>query len=232
MEYKKIVEGIFLRRENRFSAYVLLEGKEEHVHVKNTGRCKELLLPGATVFLEGAENPNRKTKYSLVAVYKGDLLINMDSQAPNEAVAEALAEGRILEIGAVDFLRREVTFGNSRFDLYYEAGAMKGFIEVKGVTLETEGVARFPDAPTIRGRKHLLELVEAVAQGYEATVLFLVQMQGVTHFQPHWERDPAFGEALLLAQAAGVRILAYDVKVEIREMHLNAPVVVFLERQR
>lgn len=231
MEYKKIVEGVFLQRENRFSAYVLLEGKETHVHVKNTGRCKELLLPGARVLLEEADNPNRKTKYSLVAVYKGDLFINMDSQAPNAAGAEALTEGRILEIGAVDFLRREVKFGNSRFDLYYEKGEEKGFIEMKGVTLEEDGMARFPDAPTERGRKHLLELIEAKKAGYQATVLFLIQMKGVHYFTPHWIRDAAFGEALLLAAAAGVQILAYDAVVTREGMLLDGQVPVFLERQ-
>ncbi len=170
MQYGNMIEARFLRRVNRFTAFVELNGQEEMVHVKNTGRCKELLLEGARVFLEEADKEGRKTKYSLIAVYKGDVLVNMDSQAPNQMAAEALAERKIMEIGAVDFLKREVKYENSRFDLFYQKGEKKGFIEVKGVTLEENGIAKFPDAPTERGAKHLRELIKAKEEGYEPRV--------------------------------------------------------------
>ncbi|WP_313525298.1 DNA/RNA nuclease SfsA [Anaerotignum sp.] len=232
MEYKDMKEAIFLRRTNRFSAFVCLDGEEIQVHVKNTGRCKELLQEGAKVFLEPAINPDRKTKYSLISVYKGDMLVNMDSQAPNQIVAEALAEGRILEIGEVSFLKREVTFGNSRFDLYFEAGERRGFIEVKGATLEEDGICRFPDAPTTRGTKHVQELIHAVEAGYEAYVLFVIQMEGIRAFCPHWERDESFSRALVKAQEAGVKILAYDCKVNVESLYLSEKVFSTLERIR
>ena len=163
-----------------------------------------------------------------MAVYKGDMLVNMDSQAPNAVAAEALAEGKIQEIGEVTFVKREVKFGGSRFDVYYEAGERKGFLEVKGVTLEEDGVAMFPDAPTERGAKHLLELAEAVEKGYESAVLFLVQMKGISVFRPHEARDPKFAEALRKAAQAGVKVLAYDCKVWETGFCLDAPVPVEL----
>ena len=215
MKYGKMVEARFLRRVNRFTAFVELNGQEEMVHVKNTGRCKELLLEGARVFLEEADKAGRKTKYSLIAVYKGDVLVNMDSQAPNQMAAEALAEGKIAEIGEVNFLKREVKYENSRFDLYYQKGTKKGFIEVKGVTLEEDGVAKFPDAPTERGAKHLRELIKAKEEGYEAAVLFVIQMKGVKEFRPNEERDKNFALALREAAAAGVQVLAYDCGVQV-----------------
>ena len=228
MEYGKMVEARFLRRVNRFTAFVELNGQEEMVHVKNTGRCKELLLEGAKVFLEEADKEGRKTKYSLIAVYKGDVLVNMDSQAPNQMAAEALAEGKIKEIGEVDFLKREVKYENSRFDLYYQKDGKKGFIEVKGVTLEENGVAKFPDAPTERGAKHLRELVKAKEEGYEAAVLFVIQMKGIKEFCPNEERDPAFTAALREASAAGVKILAYDCHVEVGKVWMENQIPVIL----
>ena len=221
MEYGKMVEAKFLRRINRFTAFVELNGQEEMVHVKNTGRCKELLLEGARVFLEEADKEGRKTKYSLIAVYKGDVLVNMDSQAPNQMAAEALAEGEIEEIGEVDFLKREVKYENSRFDIYYKKGEKKGFIEVKGVTLEEDGIAKFPDAPTERGAKHLRELIKAKEEGYEATVLFVIQMKGVREFCPNEERDQNFTAALREAAAAGVKILAYDCGVQVGKVWIE-----------
>ena len=228
MEYGKMVEARFLRRVNRFTAFVELNGREEIVHVKNTGRCKELLLEGARVFLEEADKEGRKTKYSLIAVYKGDTLVNMDSQAPNQMAAEALAEGKIIEIGEVDFLKREVKYENSRFDLFYQKGDKKGFIEVKGVTLEEDGVAKFPDAPTERGAKHLRELIKAKEEGYEAAVLFVIQMKGVQEFRPNEERDKTFTETLREASEAGVKILAYDCRVQVGKIYIDQKVLVNL----
>lgn len=228
MEYGNMVEARFLRRVNRFTAFAELNGREEIVHVKNTGRCKELLLEGARVFLEEADKEGRKTKYSLIAVYKGDTLVNMDSQAPNQMAAEALAEGKIIEIGEVDFLKREVKYENSRFDLFYQKGDKKGFIEVKGVTLEEDGVAKFPDAPTERGAKHLRELIKAKEEGYEAAVLFVIQMKGVQEFRPNEERDKNFTEALREAEKAGVEILAYDCRVQVGKIYIDQKVSVNL----
>lgn len=228
MQYGTMREARFLRRINRFTAFVELDGQEEMVHVKNTGRCKELLIKGAKVFLEEADKEGRKTKYSLIAVYKGNVLVNMDSQAPNQMAAEALAEGKIAEIGSVDFLKREVKYGNSRFDLYYQQGEKKGFIEVKGITLEEDGIAMFPDAPTERGTKHLRELIRAKEEGYESAVLFVIQMKGITEFRPNEERDRKFTEALRDAAAAGVKILAYDCGVEIGRVWMEERVPVHL----
>ena len=228
MEYGNMVEARFLRRINRFTAFVELNGREEMVHVKNTGRCKELLIEGARVFLEEADKEERKTKYSLIAVYKGDMLVNMDSQAPNQMAAEALAEGKIEEIGEVDFLKREVNYENSRFDLFYQKGEKKGFIEVKGVTLEENGIAKFPDAPTERGAKHLRELIKAKEEGYEAAALFVIQMKGVQEFRPNEERDKNFTAALKEAAKAGVKILAYDCRVQVGKVYIDQKVPVNL----
>ena len=228
MEYGNMVEARFLRRINRFTAFVELNGQEEMVHVKNTGRCKELLLEGARVFLEEADKEGRKTKYSLIAVYKGDMLVNMDSQAPNQMAAEALAEGKIEEIGEVDFLKREVNYENSRFDLLYQKENKKGFIEVKGVTLEEDGIAKFPDAPTERGAKHIRELIKAKEEGYEAAVLFVIQMKGAQEFRPNEERDKNFTAALKEAAKAGVKILAYDCRVQVGKVYIDQKVPVNL----
>ena len=229
MKYKKIVEGKFIHRPNRFIAHVLIHGKEEVVHVKNTGRCRELLIPGARVILEDcSQNISRKTKYSLIAVYKGELLVNMDSQVPNAVVYEALKDNKIEFFRDLTFIKREKTYGNSRFDIYYEKGLKKGFVEVKGVTLEVEGQAMFPDAPTIRGAKHVLEMVDAVNQGYEGSIIFLIQMKGISSFRPNWEMDENFSNAIKYANDNGVNVLAYDSFVLEDEIRIGSPIPVFL----
>lgn len=211
MIYKKTVEGIFIERPNRFIALVLIQGVQETVHVKNTGRCRELLIPGAKVILEDCSlNPNRKTKYSIIAIYKDSILINMDSQVPNAVVFEALNGNKIIGFEDLKCLKREVTYGNSRFDIYYESQNKKGFIEVKGVTLEANGIAMFPDAPTERGTKHVLEMIEAVKQGYSGAILFLIQMENPFEFKLNWKIDKKFSEAVHLASENDVEILAYD----------------------
>ena len=210
MQYAVVKQAVFLSRPNRFIAKVLLDGREETVHVKNTGRCREILKPGVPVLLEAASNPSRKTQYSLIAVYKGERLINIDSQVPNTAVYEAIQGNRLPPFTNCSVLKREVTFGSSRFDLYYDRDGVKGFIEVKGVTLEESDVAMFPDAPTERGAKHVYELVKAVEAGYEGNILFLIQMKGTRRFVPNVAMDPAFAAALQTACKSGVRILAWD----------------------
>ncbi len=211
MKYEKIVKGIFLLRPNRFIAKVLVDGKEETVHVKNTGRCRELLTENAEVFLSLSSNPARKTKYDLVAVKKGSKLINMDSQIPNDVAEEWLKKGNLFSADAV--IRREVTRGKSRFDFYIEDGERKIFLEVKGVTLENDGIAMFPDAPTERGVKHINELVSLKNQGYEAFVLFVIQMEEVTGFKPNDITHKAFGDALREAEKAGVTIVVVNCRV-------------------
>lgn len=218
---------------NRFVARVEVGSKEVRVHVKNTGRCKELLVPGAAVYLEDFTERmgNRKLPYSLVAVEKGELLINMDSQAPNQAVKEALKNGTFCppDFSRLTTVRPEKTYGSSRLDFYMEdETGRKGFIEVKGVTLEEDRIVRFPDAPTQRGVKHIEELVKAVREGYWAYVLFVIQMKGVSFFEPNDRTHPAFGEALRLAEKKGVRILAMDCEVTERGMKLGEPVPVKL----
>lgn len=208
MKYKKVVCGEFVSRPNRFISYVNIDGKLHICHVKNTGRCKELLVPGATVFLEENDNPERKTKYDLIAVYKGKTLINMDSQAPNKVFYEWAKE-----YFEPDFIKPEFTYRNSRFDCYMEKGNERIFVEVKGVTLENDGVASFPDAPTQRGIKHLLELSDAVKNGYTCYVFFIVQMQGVLHFEPNYDRHKEFAEALKFARDSGVKVMCLDCNV-------------------
>ena len=208
MRYNNIVEGKFLSRPNRFIANVEINGNTETVHVKNTGRCRELLVPNATVFLEKSDNPLRKTQYDLVAVYKDNLLINMDSQIPNHVAEEWLKLGDIFSKDAK--IRREVKYKNSRFDFYIEDGKRKIFLEVKGCTLEQDGIAMFPDAPTERGVKHIEELIGCLEEGFEAYILFVIQMKGVKVFKPNDNTHKAFGDALRKAYESGVRILAYD----------------------
>ena len=208
MKYGKIVEGKFIDRPNRFIAHVEIAGKAETVHVKNTGRCRELLLPGAAVRLEQSDNPARKTLYDLVAVYKDRIgWINIDSQAPNKVVKEWL------EAQDYDVVRPEYTYGNSRIDFYLEKGEHKILMEVKGCTLEINGIGYFPDAPTERGVKHLRELAAARQEGYECVVAFVIQMEGVTEVRPYVEMQPEFGTALAEAEAAGVKVLFLPCKV-------------------
>lgn len=213
MKYSKIIKGSFLSRPNRFIAKVLIDGNEETVHVKNTGRCRELLIPGVTVYLYVSDNPGRKTKYDLIAVEKirdgkTPLLVNMDSQVPNTVAHEWLRESGIFSENAL--IRREVTYGKSRFDFYIEDGERKAFLEVKGVTLENDGVASFPDAPTERGVKHINELIECVKNGYEGYILFVIQMKEILFMTPNDVTHKAFGDALRNAEKSGVKILAVD----------------------
>ncbi|MBE6837092.1 MAG: DNA/RNA nuclease SfsA [Ruminococcus sp.] len=226
MKYENIVKGRFLSRPNRFIAKVMIDGKEETVHVKNTGRCRELLTENATVFLEKSKNPNRKTAYDLISVIKNDRLINMDSFAPNVAVGEFIREGKLFS--DLEFLKSEYTFGNSRFDFYGKHGGKEFFAEVKGVTLEEKGVVRFPDAPTERGIKHLSELENAVKSGFEAYVIFVVQMKDVSHFEPNYKTHKEFGEALEKAQKNGVKVLCFDCDVTPESMALREEVRVCL----
>lgn len=226
MRYHGVIPGRFLSRPNRFIAQVETAAGVETVHVKNTGRCRELLVPGARVYLEPSSNPARKTPYDLIAVEKGEKLINMDAQAPNRVFGEWARAGRF--IPGLTLLRPETTFGGSRFDFYWEAPGRRGFVEVKGVTLEEDGVVRFPDAPTLRGVKHLEELVRARRAGYEAAVCFVIQMEDVIRFQPNDRTHPAFGQALRAAAAAGVEVLALDCRVAPDRLELNRPVPVEL----
>lgn len=224
MTYNHILPGRFLDRPNRFIAHVEIDGVTETVHVKNTGRCRELLIPGATVYLQESQNPARKTRYDLIAVEKGSLLINMDAQAPNHAAAEYLP----LLFPDLTLLRPEVKYGNSRFDFYLETPGERRFVEVKGVTLETGGVAKFPDAPTLRGVKHLQELTRCLEDGYAATVLFIIQMKGVTRFCPNDDTHPAFGTALREAVRRGVDVRAVDCLVTPESLVADQPVTVDL----
>ena len=226
MHYSNIQRAIFLRRPNRFIAHIEVDGREEVCHVKNTGRCRELLTDRATIYVEHHDNPNRKTKYSLIAVEKGDLLINMDSQAPNKVVGEWLLEKE--PFGKVKLLKPECTYGSSRFDFYLETEAEKIFIEVKGVTLEEAGIVSFPDAPTERGIKHLEELRACVEAGYKAAVIFVVQMEGMQHFEPNDKTHPQFGEALRQARKAGVEVLAYECKVTPSSLEITKSIPVVL----
>ena len=227
IRYDNMVKGSFFSRPNRFLAHVVIDGKEEICHVKNTGRCKELLLPGAEVWCQHHDDPSRKTAWSLITVRKGERLVNIDSQIPNKLAAEYVKNGGL---GFVpDVVKTEKTYGNSRFDVYYEAGERRGFVEVKGVTLEEDGIARFPDAPTDRGRKHLLELQTAAANGYEAGVLFVIQMPDMVRFEPNWLRDPAFAEALCQVSQNGVRVRAVECAVTPDTLTITKEVSILLK---
>ena len=226
MKYQEnIVIGKFLARPNRFIAHIEIDGKTEICHVKNTGRCKELLPEGAKVYCADCLSPNRKTRYDLIAVEKGTRLINMDSQAPNTAVKEFLLAGGL---GNIHNLKPETTFGDSRFDFSFIKDGKLCFLEVKGVTLENDGVCAFPDAPTQRGAKHLKELTRLRSEGYGAYVLFVIQMADVKYLHPNDSTDPAFSQALREAAAAGVEVLAYDCSVTPGSMTLKDPVPVQL----
>lgn len=230
MKYDNIKKGRFLERPNRFIAYAEIDGKREKVHVKNTGRCKELLIPDAEIYLEKSANAARSTAYDLVMVKKGDRLVNMDSNAPNKAVEEWLSEKKLFP--DLTYLRPETVYQNSRFDFYAECGSgeetRRVFIEVKGVTLEEEQVVRFPDAPSERAVKHVEELIRAKEEGYEAYIIFVIQMKGVSYFEPNDRMHPAFGETLRRAKKAGVCIRAYDCLVTESSMKILEEVPVVL----
>ena len=229
MLYSNIHEGIFIDRPNRFIANVLIDGRPTVCHVKNTGRCKELLVPGGRVLLEKSANPQRKTAFDLVKVYKGERLINMDSNAPNTVFGEFLRSGGL---GFVpEFVKPEYKHGDSRFDFYFEYGGKKAFAEVKGVTLEDNNIARFPDAPTERGIKHLRGLIECVKQGYEAYAVFVIQMRHIAAFEPAWDKHSEFGLALNDAAMAGVKILAYECQVTRDGLYIAEPVQVNLNEK-
>lgn len=221
MKYSFVVEGRFVARPNRFIAHVELDGKIETVHVKNTGRCRELLVPECRVILAKADNPHRKTQYDLVAVYKAGLgLVNMDSQAPNRVVAEWLSTQ------GYDYVKPEYAYGNSRVDFYMEkanaAGVVEQYLmEVKGCTLELDGIGYFPDAPTERGVKHLRELAKAAVEGYHATLAYVIQMEGVQEVRPNVSTHPEYGEAVAMAREAGVRILFLGTEVQPDELKIS-----------
>ena len=223
MEYKNIHRGIFKSRPNRFIAYVEIYGQEEVCHVKNTGRCRELLIPGSIVYLEESDNPNRKTRYDLVAVEKNGKMFNIDSQAPNKVAQEWLEsqDCDILFNAEEVQIKPECKYKNSRFDFFIETEDRKIFMEVKGVTLEEEGRVRFPDAPSERAVKHLEELMEAKSEGYEAYVLFVIQMEGPSYFTPNEDTHPKFCEILRTAEEMGVKVLAYDCLVTESSMTLK-----------
>ena len=225
MNYSNMTPGRFLRRPNRFIAHVEIAGEEQVVHVKNTGRCRELLQPGAEVWCEKSSNPNRKTQYDLITVRKGDRLINMDSQAPNIAAGEWLRSGGL---GKIENLKAESFHGDSRFDFSFTKDGKQCFLEVKGVTLENDGVCAFPDAPTERGVKHLRGLTKLAKEGYGAFVLFVIQMPDVKYLHPNDVTDPAFGAALREAAENGVTVLAMDCAVTEDRMELRLPVLVKL----
>ena len=226
MRYEHMEPARFVSRPNRFVAYVEQNGRQEICHVKNTGRCKELLLPGAELYVQRSDNPARKTVLDLISVKKGEQWVNMDSQAPNKVVAEWLKAGGL---GATDIdVKPECKYENSRFDFYLEYAGRKAFMEVKGVTLEEDGVARFPDAPTERGVKHMEELMRCVEDGYDAYVCFVIQMKGVTRLEPNDRTHPAFGETLRRAAEAGVKVLAYDCLVKPDELKIDREIKVCL----
>ena len=225
MQYPNMIPGTFLSRPNRFIAKVLIDGVEETVHVKNTGRCRELLPAGAQVWCQQSDNPNRKTKFDLITVKKGDRLINMDSQAPNTAAGEWLRSGGL---GEIENLKAETFHGDSRYDFSFTKDGRQCFLEVKGVTLEDDGICAFPDAPTERGAKHLRGLTEAAKAGFGAYVLFVIQMADVKYLRPHDERDPAFGQALREAAENGVTVMAMDCAVDVDSMEIRLRVPVKL----
>lgn len=226
MKYKNIREGIFLLRENRFIAKVMIDGETHTCHVKNTGRCRELLLPNCRVFLEEFESEKRKTKFDLISVYKGERLINIDSQVPNKMFHEFLESGGLFQ--NISLIKREVTYKNSRFDFYVEYEDKKCFIEIKGVTLERDSYVLFPDAPTDRGVKHLRELIDARRNGYDTYAIFIIQMNGVKYFIPNYETHKEFGDTLRYAKESGVNILAFDSYVTRDEIRIKDKIEVIL----
>lgn len=227
MRYDHVITGTFLERPNRFIAKVDVDGNIETCHVKNTGRCREILVKGCKVILSVSDNPERKTKYDVIAAYKGDRLINIDSQVPNAVAEECIPSLNIIK--GLRSIKREVTYGNSRFDLFCEADT-PAFVEVKGVTLEKNGIVMFPDAPTERGVKHLRELMECVKDGYDAYLFLLIQMSDVDYFTPNYDTHEEFGTVLKEASENGVHIIAYDSHVKEDSITVKDPVrVVFRE---
>ena len=227
--YDNIHKGVFLRRPNRFLAHVVIDGREVVAHVKNTGRCGELLIPGAEVWCTYHDDPKRKTQWSLITVRKGDTLFNIDSQVPNRLAGEWMQQGGL---GVpVEQQKAEHRYGDARLDWYFVAGGRPCLLEVKGVTLEQDGVARFPDAPTERGAKHVHHLRQAVGEGYGAYILFVCQMAGISRVEPNVERDPAFAQALWMAQEAGVQLLAVECDVTPDSITAARPVPVVLPDQ-
>lgn len=226
MKYDNIKEGIFVKRPNRFVAHIIIDGKEEICHVKNTGRLGELLLPGAKVYVSRSDNPNRKTKYSLIVVEKEGILYNIDSQAPNQLAYEWVKAGNFRD--DIILVKPEKTYKKSRFDLYMETTEKKIFMEVKGVTLNQNGIGMFPDAPTERGKKHVLELCEALEEGYEAYILFVVKFQPVRGLKPNTTRHPDFTESLRLAKEKGVHIMAVTCKVLPDEVSITEEIPVLI----
>lgn len=223
LRYSNICEGKFIRRQNRFLAEVLVDGKETICHVKNTGRLKELLTKEAVVYLEKNDDPMRKTGYSLISVKKDNRIVNIDSQSPNKVLYEALTTGKISITGFenIDYIKQESTYGASRFDFYIESMNNKAYIEVKGVTLEENGIAKFPDAPTLRGVKHIYELADAKKYGFDAYIIFIIQMNNIKYFTPNDATHKEFGEALRFAEQNGVVIRAFECDVSPDRIELN-----------
>lgn len=224
----QILNGKFIKRLNRFEAMIDLNGEAVLVHVPNTGRCRELLIEGVDVLLEHREGKQRKTDYELVMVYKEGKLVSIDSQLPNKLVEEAIRSNLIKELKGYDYIKRETVYSDSRFDLYLEKENERAFVEVKGVTLEVEGVAKFPDAPTERGTKHIYELIKAKHEGYRSCILFVIQLSFAEYFTPNSIMDPDFAEALCKARAEGVEILAYACEVFESEVRITRPLEVKL----
>lgn len=211
MVYKNILPGKFILRPNRFIANIEIDGKTEVCHVKNTGRCKELLIPGADVFVQESNNKERKTRFDLISVYKGKELINIDSQAPNKVFGEWAKKSGFF--GKIDYIKAEYTYKSSRFDFYIEAEKKKILVEVKGVTLEDKGIVSFPDAPTERGIKHINELLSAKDEGFESYVFFIIQLEKCRYFTPNREKHPEFADALEYASKNGVKVCALNCEV-------------------
>lgn len=228
MNYCNRVEATFLERLNRFVARVEIEGEEHKVHVPNTGRCREILIPGTRVYLSRSDTPGRKYPYTLFAAYKGDMLIHIDSAGANRLTEEALKDGHIRELVDATEIARERAYGTSRFDFSFQKDGRLCYLEVKGVTLELDGIAKFPDAPTERGARHLTELKQATAKGLGAYIMFVVQMKGIRYFTPFVERDPIFAAALCDAAAHGVTVLSYDTTVTPEHICLDQPISVVL----
>jgi len=230
MRYRNIVSAIFIERPNRFIAICDINGQTVKAHVRNTGRCRELLIKGVKVYLEVSDQEKRKTGYTLIAVEKGDRLVNIDSLAPNKVVLENLQNGKLVfpDLGKPKHIKTEKQFSDSKFDIYLETGDNKAFVEVKGVTLEEDGIALFPDAPTERGIKHMKELIKAVNEGYYAYIIFIVQMKGVSSFSPNVRTHPEFGVELNNAYKSGVHILCFDTVIEADSITLADPVPVVI----